>query len=223
LAINKGVAARASTNETLTQYDRLKPARHRLADEDNVVWEALKDERFIVSRDAPGPEIHDYIVRRVADFGHSPVVERYGVGRKALMHLVALGFGISPASEAATATRYPDVVFRPLATAEDTLPCSAVWLPVNDNPALRRFLSLARSMIDLLESTNDHDIAFLREQERVTKSMRPRILRDLFAGEAARNGGTLLSVCYSCPSCYSRTSGVASCPGDCPGYNCTTG
>jgi DNA-binding transcriptional LysR family regulator len=122
------------------------PARHRLADEDTVGWEALKDEHFIVSRDAPGPKIHDYIVQRLADFGHSPSVERYGVGREALMHLVALGFGISLASEAATGTRYPDLVFRPLATAEDSLPCSAVWLPVNDNPALRRFLSLARSM-----------------------------------------------------------------------------
>ena len=62
------------------------------------------------------------------------------------MHLVALGFGISFASEAGTATRYPEVVFRPLATAEDMLPYSAVWLPGNDNPALRRFLSLARSL-----------------------------------------------------------------------------
>ena len=35
---------------------------------------------------------------------------------------------------------------RPLATAEDMLPYSAVWLPGNDNPALRRFLSLARSL-----------------------------------------------------------------------------
>ena len=62
------------------------------------------------------------------------------------MHLVALGFGISFISEAGTATRYPEVVFRPLATADDVVPYSAVWLPGNDNPALRRFLSLARSM-----------------------------------------------------------------------------
>lgn len=120
--------------------------RHPLAGEENIDWEALKDERFIVSRDAPGPEIHDYIVQRLADLGHSPSVERYGVGRETLMHLVALGFGISLISEAGTATRYPDVVFRPLAASADMLPYSAVWLPGNDNPALRRFLSLARSL-----------------------------------------------------------------------------
>jgi DNA-binding transcriptional LysR family regulator len=122
------------------------PERHRLADQDEVGWDALKNERFIVSRDAPGPEIHDYVVRRVAELGHSPCVDRFGVGRETLMHLVALGFGISFVSEAGTATRYPDVVFRPFATAEDVLPYSAVWLPGNDNPALRRLLSLARSM-----------------------------------------------------------------------------
>ena len=122
------------------------PERHRLADEDKLGWEALKDELFIVSRDAPGPEIHDYVVRRVAALGHSPSVERYGVGRETLMHLVALGIGISFISEAGTGACYPEVVFRPLATAEDVLPYSAVWLPGNDNPAFRRFLSLARSM-----------------------------------------------------------------------------
>lgn len=122
------------------------PERHPLAGQDDVGWEALKNERIIVSRDAPGPEIHDYVVRRAADLGHSPCVDRFSVGRETLMHLVALGFGISFVSGAGCATRYPEVVFRPLATAQDVLPYSAVWLPGNDNPAFRRFLSLARSM-----------------------------------------------------------------------------
>ena len=122
------------------------PGWHALASDNAIQWDSLKDENFIVSRDAPGPEIHEYIVRRTAAFGRSPAVERYGVGRETLMHLVALGFGISIASEAATATHYPDVVFRPFTTAEDMLTYSAVWLPGNDNPALRRFLSLARSL-----------------------------------------------------------------------------
>jgi DNA-binding transcriptional LysR family regulator len=123
------------------------PEDHRLSGTDTVDWEALTNEHFIVSRDAPGPEIHDYIVRRLADLGHSPSVERHGVGRETLMHLVALGFGISLISEAGTGTCYPEVVFRPLVRSEeDVLPFSAVWLPGNDNPALRRFVSLARSL-----------------------------------------------------------------------------
>jgi DNA-binding transcriptional LysR family regulator len=135
------------------------PEHHALADGDAIHWDSLKDEDFIVSRDAPGPEIHDYIVRRRTAFGRRPSIERNGAGRETLMHLVALGFGISIASEAATATRYPDVVFRPLATAEDTLPCSAVWVPVNDNPALWRFLSLARSMSSISPRSQVEELA----------------------------------------------------------------
>ena len=122
------------------------PERHVLAGSTSLGWDALKDEPFIVSRDAPGPEIHDYIIRRAAELGRSPSVERHDVSRETLMHLVALGFGLSLVSEGATGTLYPDVVFRSLAAPEDVLPYSAIWLPGNDNPALRRFLSLARSM-----------------------------------------------------------------------------
>ncbi len=123
------------------------PEGHRLADTVALGWAALKNEQFIVTRHAPGPQIHDHIVRRLGDLGHVPAVERYGVGRETLMHMVALGFGISVIGEAGTATRYPEVVFRPLAPAEeDRVSYSAFWLPGNDNPALRRFVSLARSM-----------------------------------------------------------------------------
>lgn len=40
----------------------------------------------------------------------------------------------------------PGVTFRPVAPVEDALPYCAVWLPGNDNPALHRLISLARSM-----------------------------------------------------------------------------
>ena len=61
------------------------------------------------------------------------------------MQFVALGFGLSLLSDSSTAIPYPGVAFRPLAGEEDRVSYSAVWLPGNDNPALRRFLSLARS------------------------------------------------------------------------------
>lgn len=119
---------------------------HRLAAVEIISPEMLLGEQFIVSRETPGPEIHDEVIRRLAAMGHSIPVERYSVGRETLMHMVALGFGISLISEAGIATRYPGVVFRVLAPAANTLPYFAVWLPGNDNPALRRFLSLARTM-----------------------------------------------------------------------------
>ena len=125
------------------------PERHPLALVEAIHWEALMDARFIVNRAAPGPAMHDLIIRRLTAFGRAPPVERFAVGWETLMHMVALGFGLSLVNEAAVTTRYPEVVFRPLAAAEDRLLFSAVWLPGNDNPALRRLLSLTRSLSTL--------------------------------------------------------------------------
>ncbi len=122
------------------------PADHALACRPAVIWADLRHEHFIVSGQEPGPEIHDYIIRRLAELGHHPSVVRCEAGRENLMHLVALGFGLSLTSEATIATKYPSITFRPISSSDDILPFSAVWCPENDNPALRRFLSLMRSM-----------------------------------------------------------------------------
>jgi DNA-binding transcriptional LysR family regulator len=124
------------------------PAAHALAEASRIGWADLKTEHFIVSRQEPGPEIHDYVIRKLADLGHHPSVCRYDLGRENLMYLVALGFGISLTSEATIATVYPEVVFRPIEAEDDVLPFSAVWSPSNDNPALRRFLALMRAMAE---------------------------------------------------------------------------
>lgn len=119
---------------------------HSLVAEHTIPWEALCEEFFIVSRQEPGPEIHDYVIRKLADLGHHPSVTRFDLGRENLMNLVGLGFGISLTSEATIAASFPNVVFRPIAGDDDILPFSAVWSPSNDNPALRRFLSAARAL-----------------------------------------------------------------------------
>jgi hypothetical protein len=62
------------------------------------------------------------------------------------MHLVALGLGVSFTSEATVATPFPEVTFRPIAGDAARIPFSAVRLSNNDNPAFRRFWSLARDM-----------------------------------------------------------------------------
>jgi hypothetical protein len=72
-------------------------------------------------------------------------VQKLDVGRETLMHLVALGLGVSLTSEATIASSFPEVSFRPIVGDDESVQFSAVWLSGNDNPALRRFLSLARS------------------------------------------------------------------------------
>src|SRR5229473_3278010 len=122
------------------------PQGHMLCDCDEITWESLRDEKVILCQSELGGAIHDRLVTRLAQLGCSPCIERLDVGREALMHLVALGLGVSFTSEATVATQFPEVTFRPIAGDAARIPFSAVWLPNNDNPAFRRFLSLARLM-----------------------------------------------------------------------------
>lgn len=122
------------------------PANHPLASRDRLDWSVLAAEHFIVSRYAPGPEIHDYIVRRLASFLCFPKVERIAVSSGTILDLVGMGFGIGVVSASRTTIAVPDVVFRPLTDSADIVPYSAVWTAENDNPALRRFLSAAHVM-----------------------------------------------------------------------------
>ena len=120
------------------------PDHHALANREEVVWRDLADESFIVSETAPGQEIYDHLVRRLADLGRHPEIQVQYVGRDNLVPLVALGRGLTLVSEAITVAQFPGVVYRPI--LGEVLPFSAVWSASNDNPAFRRFLSLATAM-----------------------------------------------------------------------------
>lgn len=120
------------------------PEADELVTRTDINWQDLHDRHFIISRCDPGPEIHDYLVKHLSKLGHHPSVEYCAVGRDNLMQLVSLGKGLTLTSEATTGTTFPRVVYRLL--AGEQLPFCAIWSPKNDNPALRRLLSLARVM-----------------------------------------------------------------------------
>ncbi len=122
------------------------PDDHSLHGRDRLDWPEIKEERFIVSRFAPGPEIHDYIIRRVSDFSAYPEVERIAVAPATILSLVGMGRGVGVVAASWTGLGMPGVVFRPLTDPADILPFSAVWTAENDNPVLRRFLSTAHVM-----------------------------------------------------------------------------
>ncbi|MCZ4292243.1 LysR family transcriptional regulator [Hoeflea alexandrii] len=116
---------------------------HRLASRSDLDWPDLSEELFITSSIAPGPEVHDYIVRRLADYAIFPRVEARGACFETLVNLVSLGEGLTATTAAWAAVKLPDLVLRPLADPEDVLPFSAIWLAENDNPALRCLVSTA--------------------------------------------------------------------------------
>ena len=119
------------------------PDKHNLSLSHEISWADLRDCSFIVSETNPGPEIQDFLLKHTVDFGFHPRLERHRVGRDNLMNLVAMGKGLTLTSEAATATAFPGVAFRPL--SQELLPYSAIWSLHNDNPALRRLISLAKT------------------------------------------------------------------------------
>jgi DNA-binding transcriptional LysR family regulator len=120
------------------------PCGHALCVKQEVDWLELVGERFIVSDGAPGPEIHDYLVQRLAALGQHPDIHEQHVGRDNLLSLVAVGRGLTVVSEAATAALLPGIEYRLI--TNEVLPFCAVWSPKNDNPACRRLLSVARSL-----------------------------------------------------------------------------
>ncbi len=120
------------------------PESHALAQREEVAWHELAHETFIVSDVPPGQEVHDYLVQRVADLGHHPKIQSQFVGRDNLLTLVAIGSGLTVTSEATTAAQIPGICYRPI--TGEVLPFSGVWSPKNDNPALRRFISIAKIM-----------------------------------------------------------------------------
>jgi len=121
------------------------PEDHALSAREELTWTELRNVHWIV-RQSVGPQLHERITTRLTDARHNPSVQKLDVGREALMNLVSIGFGISLTSEAAIATPFPKVVFRPITGDDELLHFNAVWLAHNDNPALRRFLALARKM-----------------------------------------------------------------------------
>ncbi len=132
------------------------PENHPLAGRTAVEWSALRDERLLVPRGSPGPEIHQVVIRHVSQDGEEPALVQHAVDPEALMNIVGLGFGVTLTCETSASVTYPGVVFRPIRGPEDLLPYRAIWLPENDNPALRRFLSQARMMIRRTAAQPDH-------------------------------------------------------------------
>jgi DNA-binding transcriptional LysR family regulator len=119
---------------------------HALCERQEIEWRDLRKQQLIMRESECDQALCDRLNRGLTDRDHGSDVQKLDVGRDTLMHLVAMGLGISLTTEATAATPFPKVVFRPIARNDELLQFSAAWLAHNDNPALRRFLSLARSL-----------------------------------------------------------------------------
>lgn len=122
------------------------PASHDLANCESIGWADLIGETFLVRYDGAGPQVHDHIVRRVAEHGRRPRIRRLNVGRDTLLHMVAQDYGVTIATEASAMNPVPGVEFRTIADEPEPVPFNAIWSPHNRSRPLHDLLDLAKHM-----------------------------------------------------------------------------
>ncbi|MBZ9738328.1 LysR family transcriptional regulator [Mesorhizobium sp. CO1-1-4] len=122
------------------------PEYHRLATLESISWNDLRDEVFIVSDRQPGPEIRDFLIKRLLDCRERPEILVHDVGRESLLNLVAIGYGLTLVSASSHSVAAAGVVLRPIEGEAEVLPSSAIWSTGNNNPTLDRLLSLAKTI-----------------------------------------------------------------------------
>ena len=119
----------------------ISSASHLAACE-SLGWADIEGETFLVSREGAGQTVHDFIARHLTSINTHVRVRQFDVGREALLNLIGLGHGVSFVVESWCGVKYPNVVYVPVNS--ERVPFSVYWQAGNDNPALRRFVSLAR-------------------------------------------------------------------------------
>lgn len=120
------------------------PVEHPLSKRDELSWVDFVSETFIGINTALGRELRARLSSSLSDLGHIPLIQSQSIDYETALALVRIGPGLVLNSEAAAAANYPGIIHRPIRDEELTF--EAVWHPNHDNPALRRFISLAKTL-----------------------------------------------------------------------------
>jgi DNA-binding transcriptional LysR family regulator len=120
------------------------PEGHPLAERDPVHWIDLREEKILLSRRDPGPELHDLLAAKVTSPGDRPKIVRHRAGLANLKNLVGAGFGVTVLTEACAGASFPGVIYRELRDGAEParIGYSAHWRPDNQNPALANILKI---------------------------------------------------------------------------------
>lgn len=90
------------------------PEGHTLTRYDVIEWRSLRNQHLIIRQSNCSSALCERLVRHLSDRARTPILHKVDVGRETMMHLVAMGRGVSLTSEATIVTPFPGVVFRPL-------------------------------------------------------------------------------------------------------------
>jgi len=123
------------------------PTVHRLNDVRLITWDEVRGEMFLVTADAAGPEIEDYLVRQLSAPGFRPRISVQRVGRENLLNMVAWGVGLTLTTDSTLGITYPGLRFHPIVSREDTVSSSIIWSASNRNPALKLLIEMIHDRI----------------------------------------------------------------------------
>ena len=96
------------------------------------------------------------VVAQQLALGLGAQVQRFDVGRTALLSMIAAGHGISLFAEEGAATSAANVTFLPISDEPETIAFSAVWSPQNRDPSLKKLLALASRMCSPQQEPDSH-------------------------------------------------------------------
>lgn len=123
------------------------PSVHPLAERDFVYWTDLKDERFLMSRRDPGPEIQDIILNKLSSPGDRPFIKEVNANNEHIMSMVDANRGVTMLCESATGNVLPGVAFREVRDGNGPTRVGyvAYWRRNNDNPTLKQLIALLQA------------------------------------------------------------------------------
>jgi len=123
------------------------PKDHPLVAKEFVYWTDLKNERFLMSRRDPGPEIQDILLSKLSSPGDRPRIKQIKANRGLVLSMVEGNRGITLNCECATGILLQGVLFREVrdGNGPTRIGYVAYWRRNNDNPALKQFLNVLQS------------------------------------------------------------------------------
>lgn len=120
------------------------PMGHPLSEKSELCWGDLTGQVLLFSDVGSGNGLRDYLAQREAEIGDSFEIRQHELSPQSLLPLAALGHGVTVVCETQASVPVQGLVYRPI--ADERISFSAIWSPRNDNPALRRLLSTARTL-----------------------------------------------------------------------------
>lgn len=132
------------------------PKDHPLAAGEFVYWTDLKNERFLMSRRDPGPEIQDILINKLTSPGDRPLIKAINANREDILNVVDGHRGITLTCESSIGNMLPGVLFREVrdGNGPTRVGYGAYWRHNNDNPALKQFLGLLQAFPAVPSASN---------------------------------------------------------------------